>query len=183
MMLLGRRSPAFLPAEQRHAEHAQRERGERQAGLHRVVLEHHLQEDRQCDHRAAESYPLEHLLGDPVPEDLGSEEVGIQQCRFALTLAPHEPGHQCAQRHRTDRQQGGDGLPAFLPHEYAEHDAPHAQDREDRTDRVDAPGSGVRHVADEPDADQHDRDDDILEQQDDAPQQIGGDEASCCRSG
>ena len=40
------------------------------------------------------------------------------------------------------------------------------------------PRSRVRHVADEPDAGQHDRDDDDLEQEPDAPRQVGGDEAA-----
>ena len=34
------------------------------------------------------------------------------------------------------------------------------------------PGPGVRHVADQPDAGQHDRDDDGLEQEADAPRQV-----------
>ena len=37
MILLGLRLPAFLPGEQRNAEHAERERRDREAGLQRVV--------------------------------------------------------------------------------------------------------------------------------------------------
>ena len=75
MMLLARRRPARLPASSAIREHAERQRRDRQAGLHRVVLEHHLQVDRERDHRAAEGDLLEHLLGDAEPEDLRLEQV------------------------------------------------------------------------------------------------------------
>ena len=90
-MLLGRRVPAFLPASRAIAEHAQRERRERQAGLHGVVLEHHLQVDRQGDHHAAERDLLERLTGDAEPEQGGAEQVRVEQRRLALTLASHQP--------------------------------------------------------------------------------------------
>ena len=38
-------------------------------------------------------------------------------------------------RDRADSQQRADGLAALLPDEDAEHDAAHADDREDRADR------------------------------------------------
>jgi hypothetical protein len=47
----------------------QRERREGQARLQRVVLQHHLQVDRQHDHRAAQGDLLEHLPGNPGLED------------------------------------------------------------------------------------------------------------------
>ncbi len=61
----------------------ERERREGETGLHRVVLEHHLQEDRQRDHRPAERDLLEHLPRDPEPEHLRSEQVGVEQRRLA----------------------------------------------------------------------------------------------------
>ena len=92
-----------------------------------------------------------------------------------LTLPPPEPDDQRRQTDHPDRQEGGDRL-AFLPHQDAEHDAAHAQDREDGADHVDGPRPGVGGVTDEPDAGQHDGDDDDLEQEPDPPRQIGGDE-------
>jgi hypothetical protein len=76
------------------------------------------------------------------------------------------PGHQ----------QGAHGLAALLPQEDAEHDAAHAQYRKDRTARVDATRSRVRHVAHELDAGEHDRNDEPLDQERDAPGQVRGDE-------
>ena len=58
--MVGARRPSFR--EQGNGEHAQRERGDGQAGLHGVVLEHHLEIDRQGDHGATESDLLQHLL-------------------------------------------------------------------------------------------------------------------------
>ena len=83
-MLLGRRLPRLLPRQQGDREHAQRERGHRQTGLHRVVFEDHLQVDRQRDHHAAQGDLLEHLLGDAELEVLGLEQRGVQQCRLLL---------------------------------------------------------------------------------------------------
>ena len=67
--------------------------------------------------------------------------------------------------------QRADRLAALLPDEDAEHDAAHAEDGEHRADDVDVARAGVRHVADEPDPGQHDRDDDDLEQEADAPRE------------
>ena len=61
MMLAGRRRPTRLPARIAVAEHRQRQRRERQAGLHGVVLQDHLQVDRQGDHRPSQRDVLEHL--------------------------------------------------------------------------------------------------------------------------
>ena len=83
-MLAGRRFPALLAGEQRDREHAERQRRERQPGLHRVVLERHLQEERQRDHRPAEGDLLHHLLGDPDPEVREPEQVGVEQRQLAL---------------------------------------------------------------------------------------------------
>ena len=67
MMLLGRRS-GLLPGQDCCGEHAQRQRGEAQAGLHRALYPLELQEDRQRDHGAAQRDLLQHLLGDPEAE-------------------------------------------------------------------------------------------------------------------
>ena len=48
-----------------------------------------------------------------------------------------------AERDGADRDQGADRLAALLPHEDAEHDAAHADDRQDRADDVDAAVAGV----------------------------------------
>ena len=149
-------------------------------GLHRVVLEHHLQEDRQRDHRAAERDLLEHLPGDPEPEQLRAEQVGVEQRRLALracaapatTPAPASADHadRDAARRPTRRPPATRGCRARCrPCRATERTAPTTS-----TPAV----AGVRHVADEPDARQHDRDDDGLEQERDPPRQVGGDEAA-----
>ena len=92
------RAPLARPpsGEQRDAEHAERERRQGQAGLHRVVLERHLQEDRERDHRAAERDVLQQLPRDPGREVREREQAGIEQGQLPLPLAPHEPVGQSA---------------------------------------------------------------------------------------
>ena len=93
-----------LPREQRDAEHAERERGDGEARLQRVVLEHHLEIDRQRDHRAAESDLLEQLLRDPKSEVLGLEQIGVQKGRLPSTLPPREPEGQRRQAEEPRRE-------------------------------------------------------------------------------
>ena len=140
------RSPVAGPLgrQHRHPEHAEREWRERQAGLHGVVLEHHLQEDRQGDHRPAEGDLLHHLLGDADPEGLGAEQIRIEQRQLPLSPASDEPVGQRCQRDRADHQQGSNGLATLLPHEDAEHDAAHAEHGEDGANGVDATRPRVR---------------------------------------
>ena len=90
----------LLAGQQRDGEHAQRKRRQRQTGLHGVVLEHHLEEDRQRDHHAAERDLLQHLLGNPDPEMRGPEQIRIQQGQFVLALAPDQPPGECRERER-----------------------------------------------------------------------------------
>ena len=82
-MSLARRVPASRPASTRDREHAQRQRRERQPRLHRVVLERHLQEDREGDHRPAQRDLLQRLLGDPEAEVREPEQVGVEQRHLA----------------------------------------------------------------------------------------------------
>jgi hypothetical protein len=58
------------------------------------VLEDHLQVDRQRDHRAAERDVLQELRRDAELEQVGLEEVGIEEGRLALALAPDEPARE-----------------------------------------------------------------------------------------
>ena len=164
------------PGQQRHREHAERERSKGQAGLHRVVLERHLQEDRKRDHRAAQGDLLQHLLGDPDREVRESEQVRVEQRQLPLPLAAHQPVGQQRERDRTDRDQRSYRLAALLPHQDPQDDTTHAEDGQDRADHVDLPGPCVRHVTHELDLRQHDSDDDDLEQETDTPRQVGGDE-------
>lgn len=92
--------------------------------------------DRDRDHSAAQGDLLEHLPGDPESEDLGSEQIWVQQRRLLLALAAHEPLDQLCQRDCTDRGERPDRFSAFLPRQDAEHDATHAQNGQDRTDGV-----------------------------------------------
>jgi hypothetical protein len=83
-----------LAGDQGRAEHRQRQRRECQAGLQRVVLEDHLQVDREGDHRPAERDVLEHLRRDAEPEQIVREELWIEQRGLALALAPDEPARE-----------------------------------------------------------------------------------------
>ena len=103
---------------------------------------------------------------------------GIEQRHLPLAMAPHEPAGERPQRERADRDQQHDVVAALLPHQDAQHHAAHPHDGQARADRVDLPRSRVRDVLEEPDLRQHDRDDDGLEQEADAPGQVGGDEPS-----
>jgi hypothetical protein len=145
---------------------------------HRAVLEHHLEVDRKGDHHAAERDLLEHLVRDPQQEDLGAEQARVDQRGLAVPLAPHEPGGQHRHADHADQQQRGDGPAALLPHQDAEHDAAHAEHRQDRTDRVDVAIARIRGVAHPPDVEQDDRDDHGLEREPHAPREVRGDEAA-----
>jgi hypothetical protein len=136
MTRLGRRVPARFPASRAHPEHAQRERGDGEARQQRVVLQHHLQIDRQGDHRPTKGDLLEELLGDPEPEQLGREQLRVEQRRPPLPLAPDEPPDQRRHGDHAERQERGHGLSPLLPHQDAEHDAAHAQDGQDGADHV-----------------------------------------------
>ena len=183
-MMLARPPRSRPPAgEDRRPEHAERERGQRQARLQRVVFEDHLQVDRDGDHRATERDVLEHLPGDPEPEQLGLEQVRIDQRRLALDASGGRASTRSpASEIDADRQEQADGFAALLPDEDAQHQAAHAEDRQQRTDEVDLARAGVRRVTNESDARQHDRDDDDLEQERDAVGQECGDEAADQRS-
>ena len=75
--------PASLVAcplgKQRDGEHAQGQRRRGRAGLQRVVLEDHLQEDSQGDHRPAKRDLLERLPADPESEIGRPEEFRVDQ--------------------------------------------------------------------------------------------------------
>ena len=178
MIPLGSARSRLLPGEHGHPEHRERERREGQARLQSVVLEHHLQEDRQRDHRPAQGDVLEHLSRDPEPEHRRSEQAGVEQGRLLLARAAQEPVGERPQAHRPDDQQLGDGVAAFLPRQDAEDDPAHAEDREDRTDRVDLSRSRVRHVLDVPDPEKDDGDDQELQPEADPPREERRDEAT-----
>ena len=61
MIVAERRFPAFFPATSAAANMVRDSGRQRQARLHRVVLQRHLEEQRQRDHRSAQRDLLEHL--------------------------------------------------------------------------------------------------------------------------
>ena len=176
MIAAGRRSPALLAGDQGRREHGQRQRGQRQAGLQGVVLERHLEEQRQGDHGPAQRDLLQHLTRDPGGEVRVPEQVRVEQGHLALALAPDQPPGQQHQRHGTDDHEQADELAALLPDQDPEHHAAHADDGQDRADHVDLARAGVRDVADQPDLAQDDGDDDDLQREPDPPRQVGRDE-------
>ena len=164
--------------EQRDGEHAQRERRDRESGLQRVVLEHHLQVDREHDHRAAEGDLLQQLAARSGSEHLRLEERRVEQRGLAAALATAQPEHEEAEPEHADADDQADVAAALLPHQDAGHDAAHADDRQQRADEVDRPLAVVRHVLHEADAGQHDGDDDGLEREADPPREERGDESA-----
>ena len=103
----------------------------------------------------------------------GSSRVTFP-CRFRRT------SHQArsASPDGADRHQQADRLAAFLPDEDAEDEAAHADDGENRTCPVDLAGPRVGDVLDELDSAEDAENDQILEQEADAPRQIRGDETA-----
>ena len=93
-------------------------------------------------------------------------------------LRLHEPPGEAGHRDDPEPDQQCDVLAALLPHQDAEHDAAHADDRQHRAAPVDDSGAGVLRVFDETDAGQHDRDDDRLERESDALRPERRDEAA-----
>ena len=100
------------------------------------------------------------------------EQARVEQGRLPRPLAPHKPVGEQRKGDRSDRDQQSDELAAFLPDENAEHEAAHAEHREDRADQVDLPRPRVGHVTDELDLRQHDRDHDDLEPEADTPREV-----------
>ena len=147
-------------------------------GLQRVVLQDHLEEDRECDHRSAESDLLKQLAGDPEPEDGRAEQVGIEQRQLALTLAPDEPDSERSERRHPDQHEHRDGRSPSFPDEDAEHDAAHAQHRQHRADHVDTLRPVVGRVSHEPDPGKDDPDDDQLQEESHPPGQVRRDETA-----
>jgi hypothetical protein len=97
------------------------------------------------------------------------EQTRIEQRRLPFPLATHEPPRQDRESDGSDRDCQADVGASLLPNEDAENDPAHPDDREDRADNVDLSRPRVDHVADELDLREHDRDDDDLEQEADAP--------------
>jgi hypothetical protein len=156
----------------------QREGRQGQPRLHRVVLERHLEEDRERDHRAAQRDVLQQLPRDARPEVREREQARVEQRGLAGPLAPHEPpGEQC-HRDGPDRDQQPDGLAALLPDENAEHESAHSEHGEDCAHDVDVSRSGVHHIVNELDLRQHDGDHDDLQAETDPPREVGSHKAA-----
>ena len=136
--------PGPLPGEQRDREHAQRQRREREAGLQRVVLEHHLQEDRQRDHRAAEGDLLQQLAADRRSGTASTRTGPGRSARPCRRACAGRATRRARQADGTDHEQQRDGLAALLPHQDPEHEPAHADDRQHRADHVDARASPCR---------------------------------------
>ena len=177
--MLGRRAPAFLPAS---------------TATPNIVSESGASDRPVCSAlyssticrkigRAIIAAAQRDRSGAAVPRSrTGTSSIGTDPDR-AASASPRACGARATsasdpKRHRPDDQELGDGLPAFLPRQDAQDDAAHAEDGEDRADRVDLARSGVRHVLDAPGAEQHDRDDHELEQEADPPREERGDEAA-----
>ena len=137
MILPGLRLPAFFPATSATANMLSESGAIDRPGFQRVVLEHHLEVDRERDHHPAERDLLERLGRDPEPEVLRLEEARVDQRRLALALALPEPPGERAEADDADREQRADRRAALLPDQDPEHDAAHAEDGEDRAHDVD----------------------------------------------
>ena len=136
MMLLGLRLPALLPASSATPNIVSDSGASDTPASQRVVAQHQLQVDRQGDQEASQRDLLQDALEDPEAEQLGREQRRVEQRRLAVALAADEPEHQGDQRRHPNRKQRRDRLAALLPDQDAEHDAPHAEDREQRADPI-----------------------------------------------
>ena len=112
------------------------------------------------------------------PEDGRLEEIGIDQRRLALALAPPEPPRERPEPDRAGCEQRADRFAALLPDENAEHDSAHAEDGQDGADDVDLARARVRRVLHEPDPREHDQDHEVLAQERDPPGEVRRDEPS-----
>jgi hypothetical protein len=78
----------------RRGEHRERERCQRQAGLHGVVLQAHLEEQRQRDHGAAQRDLLEHLTEHAGREVRVAEQARVEERHPLRAQLPVEPPGQ-----------------------------------------------------------------------------------------
>ena len=101
----------------------------------------------------------------PNLNSLDTNRSGSISVGFPCALPAHQPIGKRGQRDHADREEQADGFATLLPRENAQHQAAHAEDREHCADEVDLARARVRHLADEPAAQQHDRDYDDLEQE------------------
>ena len=159
------RRPRVRPASSATANMLSDSGASERPGLHRVVLEHDLEVDRQRDHRAAERDLLEHLLRDPDPERSRVEQArrrAAPACRSRLRRPQpvRERRQRDARRARSARRR---------PRRPPARRGCRARRRPCRPPTAAEPttstprGAGVGHVAHEPDPRQHDRDHDHLE--------------------
>jgi hypothetical protein len=116
---------------------------------------------------------LEEDLRHPESVRLRREQSRIEEGGLAFALASAKPVHKCCHRRDTDREQGRDGFPAFLPDEHTDDEPPHADHGEDCADDIDGPITRIRHVADASAPHEDGRDDQSFEQEADAPGQDG----------
>ena len=179
MTLLGRRVPARRPAIIATANIVSDSGASDRPACERVVLEHHLQEDRQRDHRPAQRDLLEHLPGDAEPEDRRPEQSGSSSVDLPGALAADQPPRERRQRDDADGEETPTASPPSCHTRMPSDDAAHADDGEDGADDVDAARSPVYgDVAHQPDAGQHDRDDHASSRNADPPREEGRDEAA-----
>ena len=146
--------------------------------LHRAVLQHDLQVIGSAMISAAQRDLLKRLPETPYLNSLALNRSRSSSVAFQ---------HACAAPATTP---GRRARPPRAPEAGLTASPPSSQTRiastmppmpsTDRTapTRSDLPGSGVRHVVDQPDARQHNHDDDVLEQERDPPRQVGRDEPS-----
>ena len=168
----------FATGEHCHPEHGEGERCEGKTRLHGVVLQGHLQKKREGDHGTTQGDLLQHLLRDADPKVQVFEQIGVQERGLALAFAPHEPEREQGQCHGPNADDQTDVAAAFLPHQDAEDNAPHADDGKNRTHSVYLAWPGVGDVLDEADLGQHHEDDDHLEAESHPPRQVRGDESA-----
>ncbi len=175
-----RGAPASRPLAGEHGdeEHRQRERGEREPRLQGVVSEVELEVDGQRDEQAAERDVLKDALADSEAEELGLEEVRVEQRGLALALSAAEPPDERDRADSAHREENADPLAALLPDEDAEHQQGHREDGEHRSHEIDAPVPGERLLADQPAAEQDAGDDDRLDRESDPPGKKRGQGAS-----
>ena len=125
------------------------------------------------DHHATERDLLQHLLGDAQPEVRRREQLGVDQRRLgrlSSRVATTSTSPVIASAPRAIK--APTASPALLPHEHAEHDAAHGDDREHRANGVDLSVAGEFDVLHESDSCKDNRDHHRLQEKRGAPRHV-----------
>ncbi len=175
------RIPARLPASIADREHRKRQWGERQPGLHGVVLEGHLEEERECDHGPAQADLLQHLARYARGEVFTGTGTGLRSSSVGRPSRLRRTNHHARAAEHRDGAQHPMRRPTNSPpscHTRTPSTTPPIPTTESTAPTTSTSRARIRDVFDEADLTQDNGDDDDLQSETDSPRQVGGDEAA-----